>query len=65
MKPIATTSAAVDAYIDAMKSELKETEYGKVGVVFTVCNNQVTYVRQIKERGYQLNKSIDFENIDV
>ena len=59
MEPIATTSAAVDRYIDEMRDELKKTDFGKVGIVFTVCDNQVTYVREIKERGYKLNKTLD------
>lgn len=59
MQPIATTSATVNEYIDEMKKELYDTDYGKVGIVFTINNKQVTYVQEIKEKQYQLQKSVD------
>ena len=59
MHPIATTSATVNEYIDEMKKELYATDFGKVGVVFTIHNSQVTYVQEIKEKQYSLQKSVD------
>jgi hypothetical protein len=59
MKPISTTSAAVSEYIDKMKKDLFDSKYGKVGIVFTINNGQVTYVQEIKEKRYMLTKTVD------
>jgi hypothetical protein len=59
MQPIATTSATVNEYIEHMKKDLYNTEYGKVGIVFTIHKNQVCYVQEIKEKQYQLLKTVD------
>ncbi len=53
-KYIATTSAAVSNYIEQMKKNLAERDYGKVGIIFKVHNGKVTYVQEINEKGYQL-----------
>ena len=59
MKPVATTSSTVDDYIHQMKQDLYSTDYGKVGIEFTIVRDQVTYVKRIREKQYQLTKSVD------
>ena len=59
MKPVATTSSTVDDYIHQMKQDLHSTDYGKVGIEFTIVKDQVTYVKRIREKQYQLTKSVD------
>ena len=59
MQPIATTSATVNEYIEHMKKDLSKTDYGKVGIVFTIHDSQVCYVQEIKEKQYALTKSVD------
>ena len=46
---IATTSSVVNEYIESMKEILKEKDYGKVGIVFTVHDNRVVGVQEIRE----------------
>ncbi len=55
--PEATTSAAIEEYITEMKDNLQKCDFGKIGIVFTVHENKVTYVREIKEKGYQIDES--------
>ena len=54
---VATTSATIEEYIEEMRKNLHECDYGRIGLVFTVHENKVTYVREIKERGYQIDES--------
>jgi len=61
METVATMSATVDDYIDQMKQDLYSTDYGKVGIEFTINDDQVTYVKRIREKQYQLTKSVDDE----
>ena len=48
-KPIATTSQSVNDYIDKMKDNLRGLDFGKVGIVFTVHENQVVGIQEIRE----------------
>jgi len=59
METVATSSSTVSDYIFQMKQDLYQADYGKIGIVFTVHDGQVTYVQQIKEKQYQLTKSVD------
>jgi len=59
MERVATMSTTVDDYIYQMKQALYQTDYGKIGIIFTVHDEQVTYVQQIKEKQYQLTKTVD------
>jgi len=59
MENVATTSSTVDDYIYQMKQDLYSTDYGKVGIEFTICNDRVTYVKRIREKQYQLTKTVD------
>ncbi len=59
MKPLATTSAAVSNSIDTMKKDLFNAEFGKVGIVFTIHDGQVTYVQEVREKRYALTKTVD------
>lgn len=54
---VATTSATVEDYITEMKKNLGECDFGRIGIVFTVHESKVTYVREIKEKGYQIDES--------
>ena len=56
-KNIATTSTVVNDYIDSMKTVLASKDFGKVGIVFTVHNNHVVGVQEIRE-----TKWVDKEN---
>ena len=59
METVATMSATVDDYIHQLKQDLYSTDYGKVGIEFTISNDQVTYVKRIREKQYQLSKTVD------
>jgi hypothetical protein len=39
-----TTGTTIDTYLARVKNELDKRAYGKVGIVFTVTNGQVTDV---------------------
>ena len=52
--PEATTSAAIEEYITEMKERLKNCDYGKIGLIFSVHENQVVYIREIREQGYRV-----------
>ena len=53
--PVATTSSIVNEYIDSMKSVLKDKQFGKVGIVFTVHESHVVGVQEIRETRMQIN----------
>ena len=53
--PITTTSSVVDDYISSLKNDLKNKQYGKVGIVFTVHESKIVNVQEIKETKYKTN----------
>ena len=46
MHPLATSSNEVDDLIQWLRSELTHTQYGKVGLVFTLHQGQVTGIER-------------------
>ncbi len=46
---IATTSTIVSEYIEAMRKELINKDFGKVGIIFTVHEGKVVGVQEVRE----------------
>ena len=46
MQPIATSSQEIDDLITWLKEELNHTAYGKVGLIFTLHQGQVTGIER-------------------
>lgn len=49
---VPTTGTIVNNYIDSMKAVLKDKQFGKVGLVFTVHQGTVTGIEEIRETKY-------------
>lgn len=45
--PAPTASTAISGLIDQLKDELREKDYGKVGLIFTIHNSMVTKYEKI------------------
>lgn len=46
MQPIATSAAEVSDLIDWLRNELERTQFGKVGLVFTMHQGQITGIER-------------------
>lgn len=46
MQPISTSGNEIDDLIEWLREELRRTQYGKVGLLFTVHQNQITGIER-------------------